>query len=85
MAETETPEVQPLRVISTEVLKGEGIRAVIEMLTRDHAHFDGILAIAVVATEDPGINDCVVYTTNLNFLEKLGLLEKAKVTIQNGI
>jgi hypothetical protein len=66
------------------VLKGEGIRAVLGMLMRDHEHFEGILAIAVVPTEDPGINDCVVYTTNLNFLEKLGLLEKAKITIQDG-
>jgi hypothetical protein len=74
---------QPLRVISSHVVKGEGIRAVLEMLVRDSSQFEGLLAIAVVPTEDPERNDCVVYSTNFNYLEKLGLLAEAKDTISN--
>jgi hypothetical protein len=73
----------PLRIISSKVIKGQGIRAVLEMIMRDHQHFDAFLAVAVVPTDDPDSNEAVVYTTNLNHLEKLGLLVKAKDTIQN--
>jgi len=75
---------QPLRLLSSKVKRGEGIRAVLEMVMRDHGHFEAFLAIAVVPTDDPEVNESVVYTTNLNHLEKLGLLVKAKDTIQFG-
>jgi len=74
----------PLRIISSKVLKGEGIRAVLEMLMRDHSQFESLVAVAVIPTGDSGMDDAVVYTTNLNFLEKIGLLDQAKQTVRNG-
>lgn len=72
---------KPMRVISGKVVRGEGIRAVIQMLMKDHQQFDALMAIAVIPTDDPEYNDCRVYATNLTHLEKLGLLEQAKDTI----
>jgi len=77
MDESEKP-AKPMRVISSEVIRGQGVRALIQLLMRDHTHFKHLVAIAVVPTENPDFDDCRVYTTNLSHLEKLGLLEEAK-------
>ena len=81
MADPEVP--QPFaRVIALPDVRGDGIEALIQMLHRDSSGFHGLLAIAVVSGKDEDDRECVVYTTNLNYLEKLGLLEQAKSTLR---
>jgi len=67
-----------LRVISGDVIRGEGVRAVLNMAAQDHREFKSVMVIAVIPTDDPDFDDCRVYSTNLNFLEKRGLLDQAK-------
>jgi len=78
----EEAQAEPLRVISGDVARGEGVRALLQMVLRDHAAFSGLMVVAVLPGEDRESNDCRVYATNLNYLEKLGLLQQAKETLR---
>ena len=79
MAESERA---PLYVISGDEVRAKGIVSVLHSVMADHQAFSALMVVAVIPTGDPEFQDCRVYATNLNHLEKIGLLHQAEDTIK---
>ncbi len=82
MADAEPVKASPLYVISGDETRQQGVQSVIRMVMRDHADFKALMVVAVIPTDSPDYDDCRVYATNLNHLEKIGLLDQARDTIK---
>ena len=75
-------EPASLSVISGDAIRSQGVRSLLKMILKDHEEFSALLVVAVIPGPDPDYQDCRVYATNLNHLEKIGLLRQAEDTIK---